>query len=154
MKSMQRVLAASAACALGAFAAAAVTADPAPSRSMTIAMVALNGSGQTGTAVLTDAGGKVRLSVQLSGEPATASEPAHVHFGRCPVIKAVPAYNVGPIVDGKATNVVDLTWEEITTGKYALNVHQSTANLDRYVSCGNIGNSVTPIALPSDDSGY
>jgi hypothetical protein len=65
----------------------------------------------------------------------------------------VPAYNVGPVVGGKATSVVDLKWSEIVSGKYVLNVHESAAMLGKYVSCGDIGSSTAPMALPTDDSG-
>jgi hypothetical protein len=131
-----------------------VAAGAAPPATMQIAMHALNGSGEEGTATLTQDGDKVKISVHLTGEPADASEPAHVHFGRCPIIKAIPAYNVGPIVGGEATDVVDLTWAEITSGKYALNVHQSATELDKYVSCGNIGGAAAPMAIPTEGGGY
>ena len=47
-------------------------------------MHALNGSGQNGTATITDVGGKVLVTVNLTGEPSGASEPAHVRFGALP----------------------------------------------------------------------
>lgn len=128
-------------------------ADADASHSMAIAMHGLNGSGQDGTAMVQEIGGKVVVSVHLIGEPASASEPAHVHLGRCPVIKAIPAYNVGPVVGGKAESAVDLSWADITSGRYVLNVHESTEQLGRYVSCGDIGTSTTPMALPTDDNG-
>ena len=134
-------------------AASAGRTDPPASASVTVQMNQLNGSGQTGTATLTQIGDKVSVSVHINGEPASASEPAHVHFGRCPVIKAIPAYNVGPIVGGKAANVVDLNWKEINSGKYVLNVHESASQLGNYVSCGNIGNH-GPGPLPTEGSGY
>jgi hypothetical protein len=140
--------------ALIALTVSAGHSEPAPTRSMTIQMHQLNGSGQNGTATLTAVGSRVSVSVQLTGEPNGASEPAHVHLGHCPVIKAIPAYNVGPIVGGKATNIVDLTWTEITSGKYVLNVHESTATLGKYMSCGNIGDAASPMPLPTEDSGY
>jgi hypothetical protein len=43
------------------------------------------------------------------------------------------------VVGGKATSLVDLTWAQITSGKYVLNVHESTAMLGKYMSCGDIG---------------
>ncbi len=125
-----------AAAVLAAFTSSASTAS---SSTETIAMHALSGSGQNGTATITDLGGNVRVSVSIGGEPASASEPAHVHLGRCPNIKAVPAYNVGPIVHGKGADVVKLTWAEINSGKYAVNVHKSASDMGTYVSCGNIG---------------
>jgi Cu/Zn superoxide dismutase len=140
--------------ALAVLGAVAGTADTPRATSMTISMHALNGSGENGTATLTAVGQKVSVTVSLTGEPKSASEPAHVHFGRCPNIKAIPAYNVGPIVDGNSTSVVELTWAEITSGKYVVNVHESAAQLGKYVSCGNIGESATPLPLPTQDSGY
>jgi hypothetical protein len=98
---------------------------------------------------LTPVGNKVKVTVHLTGEPADASEPAHVHFGHCPVIKAVPAYNVGPVLHGSATSIVDLTWSQIASGKYVVNVHESTAMLGRYMSCGDIPSQGAPKTSPS-----
>jgi hypothetical protein len=123
----------------GVLAAGTGSASNASTATETIAMHALNNSDQNGTATITDVGGKVLVSVRLSGEPSGASEPAHVHFGRCPKIKAVPAYNVGPIIRGKGSDVVQLTWADINSGKYAVNVHKSASDMGTYVSCGNIG---------------
>lgn len=132
--------------------ASAVVADT--PNSVTIPMRALNGSGENGTATLEPVGGKVRVTIDVTGEANGASEPAHVHFGRCPNIKAVPAYNVGPVVNGKASAIVDLTWGDITSGAYVVNVHQSAEALGKYVSCGDIGASAVPAPLPTEDSGY
>jgi len=133
--------------------ASAVVADP-PQGYATMQMRSLNGSGEDGTATLERVGDKVKVTIDLTGEPHGASEPAHVHFGRCPNIKAIPAYNVGPVVDGKASAIVDLGWEQINSGAYVVNVHQSTEMLGKYVSCGDIGTSAAPAPLPTEDSGY
>jgi hypothetical protein len=143
-----------AACCAATVAVAIGAAGATAPRTMVITMHGLNGSGQDGKATLTEVGDKVRVSVHVTGEPANASEPAHVHFGRCPIIRAIPAYNVGPVVGGVATSLVDLTWSEITSGKYVLNVHQSAAMLGIYVSCGNIGQPPVPMANPAASSGY
>jgi hypothetical protein len=124
-------------------AASSVTANAASPATETIKMHALNNSGQNGTATITDLGGKVRVSVKIANEPASASEPSHVHFGHCPEIKAIPAYNVGPILKGKATSTVYLSWAQINSGKYVVMVHQSAQAMGTYETCGNIG------ALPS-----
>jgi hypothetical protein len=126
------------------FAASSVTASGAAPATETIKMHALNNSGQNGTATITDlGGGKVRVGVKIANEPASASEPSHVHFGHCPEIKAIPAYNVGPILKGKATSTVYLSWAQINSGKYVVMVHQSAQAMGTYETCGNIG------ALPS-----
>ena len=123
-------------------AASPVTANGAPAASETIAMHGLGGSGQNGTATITDRGGKVIVSVHIANEPASASEPSHVHFGKCPSIKAIPAYNVGPILNGEAKSVVALNWTMINSGKYVVMVHKSSAAMGTYVSCANIGKLV------------
>jgi hypothetical protein len=135
-------------------AASAVTASGAPPASETIAMHELNGSGQNGWATITDLGGKVMVTVSIGGELASASEPSHVHFGRCPHIKAIPAFNVGPILGGKASSVVDLSWAEINSGKYVINVHKSSTDMGDYVSCANIGVAATPLVIPTDSTPY
>ena len=122
-----------------AIAASSVTANGAAPASKTITMHGLNGFVQNGTATITDRGGKVFVSVNIANEPASASEPSHVHFGKCPAIKAIPAYNVGPILSGKAKSVVPLSWATINSGKYVIMVHKSAADMGTYVSCGNIG---------------
>ena len=135
-------------------AASARTASGAAPATETIVMHELNGSGQDGSATITDLGGKVMVTVSIGGETSSASEPSHVHFGRCPHIKAIPAYNVGPILAGKASSVVELSWAEINSGKYALNVHQSSSAMGTYVSCGNIGVAANPLVIPTDSSPY
>jgi hypothetical protein len=154
---ISRLIIAGAACAalVSAIGATSGSADVATPTSMTIQMGALNGSGETGTATLTAVGDKVRVTIDIAGEPKEASEPAHVHFGRCPVIKAIPAYNVGPVIGGKATNIVDLTWSDIVSGKYVVNVHESAAMLGKYVACGDIGQTAAvPQPLPTENGGH
>jgi hypothetical protein len=125
--------------AVAVIAAGFVPASASAPASETITMHALNNSSQNGTATLTDLGGKVRVSVHLANEPATASEPSHVHFGHCPEIKAIPAYNVGPILNGRAISIVNLSWAQINSGKYVVMVHKSAQAMGTYETCGNIG---------------
>jgi hypothetical protein len=129
--------------AIAVLAVSSVTASGATPATETVKMHALNNSGQNGTATVSDLGGKVRVAMNLANEPATASEPSHVHFGHCPKIKAIPAYNVGPILKGKATSIVDLSWAQINSGKYVVMVHQSAQAMGTYESCANIGASTS-----------
>ncbi len=105
----------------------------------TIAMRALSHSSQDGTATITDLGGKVRVAVRLANEPADASEPSHVHLGHCPEVKAIPVYNLGPVLNGKAASVINLSWAQINSGKYVVMVHRSAHAMATYESCANIG---------------
>jgi hypothetical protein len=125
--------------AVAVVAVSSVTASGASPATETVAMHALNNSGQNGTAIISDLGGKVRVTVRIANESATASEPSHVHLGHCPEIKAIPAYNVGPILKGNATSVANLSWAQINSGKYVVMVHRSAKAMETYESCGNIG---------------
>lgn len=97
-----------------------------------------NSSGQTGTATLQEIGGKVTVTFNLSGEPAGASEPAHIHIGSCPNPGAVK-YPLSSVVNGQSTTTIDATMNQLKAmGPLAINVHKSAAQISWYLSCGNI----------------
>lgn len=105
--------------------------------SLTVALQQQNGSGESGSAVLTQAGSDVKVVLSLKGAPATA-QPAHIHDGTCASLKGV-AYALTSIVGGSSTTIVKgVTIDKLLSGTYAINVHESTANLGKYVACGNI----------------
>jgi hypothetical protein len=117
----------------------AVAADSmsAMSKSMTIKLVAENGSAENGTAVLTDVTGGVSVVIALKGAPATA-QPAHIHLGACPKPGAVK-YPLTNVVNGASTTTVKgTTLAALMASPMAINVHESAANLQKYVSCGDI----------------
>ena len=62
----------------------------------------------------------------------------HIHFGTCDNLGeiAAPLNNVGP--NGVSDTVVDLTLDELTSGEYAINAHESAENIQNYIACGNI----------------
>lgn len=105
--------------------------------SLTITLSEQNGSGENGTALLTQMGADVKVAIALKGAPATA-QPAHIHDGTCADLKGV-AYALSNVVDGKSTTTVKgVTIDKLLAGKYAINVHESAANLGKYVACGGI----------------
>ncbi|HEX3670929.1 MAG TPA: hypothetical protein VHT92_04400 [Candidatus Cybelea sp.] len=118
------------ACAFSTASAATSTA--------TVTMSAQNGSGESGTATLTQKGSDVEVVISLTGSPATTPQPAHIHDGTCADLKGV-AYALANVVGGKSTTTVPgVTIDKLLGGPYAINVHESAANLGKYVSCGNI----------------
>ena len=118
-------------CGIGQRAVAATTA-------VTIDMKALNGSGETGTATLTQTSDGVKIVVTLKNAPA-AAQPTHIHVGTCGNIKAAPEYGLVSLTNGTSTSTVKgVTLDDLLKGKYAINVHKSADDLGTYVSCGDI----------------
>jgi len=118
--------------------------------------------------------------VQAQGEE--GGHPAHIHSGTCDALGDViyPLSNVGP---GSVTNgtpeaagdtvgatedlypidisvtTVDAKLSDIANGDTAINVHESTDNIQNYIACGNIGGTMygdnLVIGLETlNDSGY
>jgi len=118
--------------------AGALSTASAATSTAKVTMNAQNGSGESGTAMLTQMGSDVKVEIALTGAPATTPQPAHIHDGTCANLKGV-VYPLTNVVDGKSTTTVkDVTIDKLLGGTYAINVHESAANLGKYVSCGNI----------------
>ncbi|HXW76878.1 MAG TPA: hypothetical protein VEJ20_05645 [Candidatus Eremiobacteraceae bacterium] len=106
-------------------------------QALTLAMKAENGSGESGTATLTAMGPKTRVVLAITGEAATADQPAHIHVGVCPGVGAV-VYPLHDVVGGKSTTIVSATIASLTASAHAINVHESKAQIGKYVSCAVI----------------
>ncbi|HET6275123.1 MAG TPA: CHRD domain-containing protein [Candidatus Cybelea sp.] len=118
--------------------AGALSTASAATSTATVTINAQNASGESGTAMLTQQGSDVQVEIALTGTPATTPQPAHIHDGTCADLKGV-VYPLTNVVDGKSTTVVkDVTIDKLLGGTYAINVHESAANLGKYVACGNI----------------
>lgn len=98
-----------------------------------------NNSKQDGTVTLKDVSGGVQVKVTLKNEPKGAKEPAHIHKGTCAKLDPAPYKPLNDIVGGTSTTVVKgISIAMLKKGHYAVNVHQSAANLTHYVSCGDL----------------
>jgi hypothetical protein len=108
---------------------------------LTINISAQNSSGESGTATLTQVGADVKVVLAIKGAPATTPQPAHIHDGTCANLGGV-AYPLSNVVNGASTTTVKgVTIDKLLGGKYAINVHESAANLSKYVACGEIAKS-------------
>ncbi len=100
----------------------------------------LNGSGQSGQAIITETGtSTLKVIVNLTGKPSGVAQPAHIHLGSCPTPGAVkyPLTNVDK--GASQTEIQNLTMAELLAGvPLAINVHKSGADIKTYVACGNI----------------
>ena len=107
--------------------------------SMTINLGAQNGSKQDGQAFLNDTSGGLKVKLQVKNEPAGASEPAHIHQGTCAKLNPAPWKGLSNVVGGvSVTTIPNLTLAELKKAHYAINIHESAANLKHYVSCGDL----------------
>ena len=123
---------------LSAVAAMTLAAAPGKTDSVTIPMKALNGSGESGTATLTQQDEGVQVVVELKNA-SKADQPTHIHAGTCDNINKAPEYALRNTVDGKSTSLVKgVKLADLTSGKYAINVHKSADDLGTYVACGDI----------------
>jgi hypothetical protein len=109
------------------------------STTLNINMGAQNQSKQGGTAVVKDVKGGVWVKVSVMNEPKGASEPAHIHAGTCAKLNPAPWKPLSNIVNGTSiSTVMGVTVAKLKAGQYAINAHQSAANLKHYVSCGDL----------------
>ena len=108
-------------------------------KSVTVRLGEQNKSGESGTARLTPAGDKTRVTINLKGAPKGTPQPAHIHEGKCPNLDPKPKYPLENVVDGKSTTEVAADIKTLTAGGLAINVHKSKEEIKVYVACGDIG---------------
>lgn len=104
---------------------------------LTVNLAAQNGSGENGTAVLTQVGADVKVVISIPNGPA-GPQPAHIHTGTCAALGGV-AYPLQSLTSGSSTTTIKgVTIDQLVAGKNAINVHKSASDLGTYVSCGSI----------------
>jgi hypothetical protein len=118
---------------------------------VTVELEEQNASGQSGTATLTPAGDSTTVLIELengTSEP----QPAHIHPGSCADLDPQPEHGLSNVVDGESETTVRVPLSALTMGSLAINVHNSTADVDTYVACGDVGGKTG--ASGPDDGGY
>lgn len=112
--------------------------DAMMAKSMTVTLASQNNSQQSGTAMLDEVDGKVKVTLNLSGGAFTQPQPAHIHTGACPVPGGVkhPLTNV---VNGNSETTLETTMADLMAGlPLAVNVHKSQAESTVYTACGDL----------------
>jgi hypothetical protein len=109
---------------------------------ISVKLEAQNNSGQNGIARLTPEGDTTRVEIEIPNMPAGVSQPAHVHLGRCGKLNKAPKWRLEDVRDGRSLTVVPVPLDVILKDKSAINVHKSAAEMQRYVSCGNIAGPI------------
>jgi hypothetical protein len=118
---------------------AAETAATPEVRQVTVSLDELNGSGMSGEAVLTESAGGTHVSLMVDG--ASGDHPVHIHFGACDNLGEVAAALTNIDAAGASESDVELTLDELQSGEYAINAHESMENIANYVACGDIPQS-------------
>ena len=130
--------------ALGA-ALLATLAVPAPAMdsvmgaSNTVVLKAVPPSKESGKAVYHAGNGVMLLSIKVTGEPAGAGQPSHIHLGTCgsngPIV--IP---LSDVVGGKSNTTIKMAmWNKLKNGKpHYINIHESKSNLGTIVTCGDM----------------
>ena len=132
---MERPTAARAGAALLALLLASAASAPASADdAIRVPLVAMNGSGESGVAILTARGGKTLVQLQVhggSGDP----QPAHFHTGTCDKYAPRPLYMLAAVVKGESTTTVDVPIDKLTAGDLVVNVHKSFNDIATIASC-------------------
>ncbi len=113
-------------------------AAPALDDAVTVRLEAQNNSGQTGTATLLPQGNNTKLVIELSNAPAGVAQPAHIHTGSCDKLDKAPKWPLEAVKNGRSVTIVPVSIETILKDRTAINIHKSAAEVQVYVSCGNI----------------
>ena len=130
---------------------AALSQVPPEGAVLTIGLFALNSSGQSGKATLTEVGDDVEVALSLS-PGALNAELVHIHFGTCGeglggIDRGLTSFVGG---SGESTTLLDdATLEHLLGADYAINAHMA-GNPGTYTACGNIGD---PQSLPDTGIG-
>src|SRR5437879_3003409 len=66
-----------------------------------VTMNAQNGSGESGTATLSEENGQLMVTLDLANGPA-GPQPAHIHRGTCATLDPKPLYPLTSVTNGKS----------------------------------------------------
>ncbi len=121
--------------AAGLLCFAALTAPaPAADGPVRIPLEAINGSGESGVAILTAQGAKTVVELQLkggSGDP----QPAHFHTGTCEKYAPRPLYPLRAVVKGGSVTTLEVPIDKLIAGDLVINVHKSFDDIATIGSC-------------------
>lgn len=101
-------------------------------------LAAIDNSGESGTALISKSGNKVKVVIELNGLIKLGDrQPAHIHFGSCPNAGEVK-FSLSDVVDGYSETLIETSFKDLASVfPLAINVHQSQAEMKKYVACGD-----------------
>ena len=105
--------------------------------SVIVPLDALDGSGQSGVAILLDKGSTTEVVIDIGSGAVDVPQPIHIHVGTCDALGDV-AHALSDVVNGRSVTTVEVSLAEITTGGFTINTHKSGDEIAVYVACGNV----------------
>lgn len=103
-------------------------------------------------------GGVAAMAQEATPAAGADDHPAHIHVGSCDALDPNPTYmlsNVALLAPAgaaatqdaaipveRSSSVVDASLQELNTGGYAINVHESVDNIGTYIACGNLSGTI------------
>jgi hypothetical protein len=108
---------------------------------LTLKLYAQNRPGETGAVTLEQIAGGVKIVVNMAGAQ-NGSQPIHIHAGTCANPNPVSKYTLTNIVNGSSTTTISgITLGALLEDKYIIDVHESSADITKYVACASIAAS-------------
>ena len=127
----------------------AAMALQAQGQTVTFGVTSLNGSGISGSVVLTPlTGDRVEAAVALAGA-GVGPRPIHVHEGACADLNPVPEIPLTTVENGTSTTVVDASLQQLTSTPHAIFIHKSPQEIPVFVACADLMVAKTVATVPS-----
>ena len=139
---------------VGAFLAVAMVSTAFAQGPVTVQLNAMNNSGVSGSAIVTDAGNnQTKVELFMLNEPVGGNEPANINVGQCGSTLGAVKYSLGNVQFDTNTATVNAPIDSLQNGTYAINVQTSKTDTTS-VACGVIPaiagtNAASPTALPA-----
>lgn len=106
-------------------------------RSTTVALIPVDGSGQSGTANISEINSQVKVQVSVSGGW-YPNQPTYVRRGVCPDADNV-IYSLANTLYGYGQTVVNATYDQFLAQKpITISLHHSAFQINTFTSCGNV----------------
>jgi hypothetical protein len=125
-------------------------AQIAESETASLPLQALDDLGVTGTASITALNDEqTDILIQLTGDRVTGGHLAHLHLGTCDNLSNDYTLDLENIdADGFSETTVDIPFDELLTGGYAINVHASEDDYDTWFVCGAFSDATVGAVIP------
>lgn len=113
----------------------------AQSKVVRLTLIDENGSGEDGSAQLTDQGdGTTKVELIMLNVPEGDLQPAAVHEGTCANLDADEVYALETVTASKSTSIVKSSLADLISTKHAITVYRSASD-KTIISCGNLPSS-------------
>ncbi|MEO5952082.1 MAG: hypothetical protein ABIQ44_06370, partial [Chloroflexia bacterium] len=110
----------------------------AQSKVVRLTLIDENGSGEDGSAQITDQGdGTTKVELIMLNVPDGDLQPAAVHKGTCANLDAAEVFQLETVTASKSTSTVKASLTDLMAEKHAITVYKS-ASEKMIISCGNL----------------